>query len=58
MFLPILDTFLPENDRYLPVDPGNVLQEGTFPQVPILTGIAEPIADAQYSNFFLGIPIF
>ncbi|KAK5644290.1 hypothetical protein RI129_008135 [Pyrocoelia pectoralis] len=48
MLLPVVDSFLPESDRYLPISPEEAFKNGTFKQVPILTGITPPIADAQY----------
>lgn len=50
MFLPVVDTFLPENNRYLPVEPSKALKEGTYLQVPILTGITKPITHPQHGN--------
>ncbi|KAJ8947149.1 hypothetical protein NQ318_002511 [Aromia moschata] len=50
-FFPVVDTFLPENDRYLPVDPSTALKDGNFPQVPILTGISKPITYPQLSEW-------
>ncbi|XP_049803025.1 carboxylesterase 4A-like [Schistocerca nitens] len=37
--LPVVDSFLPESDRYLPLDPLEALQLGSYRQVPVLTGI-------------------
>ncbi|XP_031339910.1 liver carboxylesterase 4-like isoform X2 [Photinus pyralis] len=48
MLLPVIDTFLHENDRYLPTHPEHAFRNGTFKQVPILTGITRPIVDIQY----------
>lgn len=47
MLLPIVDTFLPENDRYLPTSPNRAFKSGTYMQVPILTGIEKPIMQSQ-----------
>lgn len=50
MLLPVMDTFLPENDRYLPTMPETAFKSGTYMQVPILTGIAKPISFPQYGT--------
>ncbi|EFA11201.1 pyrethroid hydrolase Ces2a isoform X1 [Tribolium castaneum] len=50
-FLPVVDTFLPENNRYLPLNPTNALKEGTDWQVPVLTGISKPITDEQFMQW-------
>ncbi|CAH0562199.1 unnamed protein product, partial [Brassicogethes aeneus] len=47
-FMPVVDTFLPANNRYLPVEPTKALKDGTYLQVPILTGITKPIANQQF----------
>ncbi|XP_068085152.1 acylcarnitine hydrolase [Anabrus simplex] len=39
LVLPVLDTFLPENEQYLPRDPEEVLDSGSYQAMPILTGI-------------------
>lgn len=49
-FLPVVDTFLADTNRYLPLDPVHALREGTYLQVPILTGISKPITDEQFSK--------
>lgn len=46
MFYPV-DTFLSENNQYLPIEVGKVLKEGTYFQVPILTGISKPITNNE-----------
>nr|WCC58157.1 carboxylesterase [Pharsalia antennata] len=51
MFLPVVDNFLPENNRYLPVELSRALKEGTFLQVPILTGISKPITYPQLDEW-------
>ncbi|KAJ8917948.1 hypothetical protein NQ315_002643 [Exocentrus adspersus] len=51
MFLPVVDSFLPENNRYLPIEPTKALKEGTFLQVPILTGISKPITYSQLDEW-------
>jgi hypothetical protein len=38
MVLPVVDTFLPEPERYLPRDPKEVLQTGSYVTMPVLTG--------------------
>lgn len=50
MFLPVVDTFLPASNRYLPEAPDKVLKGGTYLQVPILTGLTNPITNPQYCN--------
>ncbi|RZC35932.1 carboxylesterase 4A, partial [Asbolus verrucosus] len=50
-FLPVVDTFLPQNDRYLPLHPIDALKEGKYLQVPMLTGISKPIADEQFMQW-------
>ncbi|XP_060516417.1 carboxylesterase 5A-like [Cylas formicarius] len=47
LFLPVVDTFLAENNRYLPNEPAKAFREATFFQVPILTGISKPITHPQ-----------
>ncbi|KAF2884977.1 hypothetical protein ILUMI_21198 [Ignelater luminosus] len=49
MLLPVMDIFLPENDRYLPTMPETAFKSGTYMQVPILTGITKPISFPQYA---------
>lgn len=44
-----MDTFLPENNQYLPIEPGQTLKDGTYYQVPILTGITSSISAKQQS---------
>ncbi|XP_034253761.1 acetylcholinesterase [Thrips palmi] len=39
--LPVSDSFLPPEEQYLPKDPRDALREGAFPQVPIMTGVAD-----------------
>ncbi|KAF5296929.1 hypothetical protein FQR65_LT10079 [Abscondita terminalis] len=51
MLLPTVDTFLPKNDQYLPVHPSQAFKNGTYFQVPILTGITKPVTDFQYSRW-------
>lgn len=51
MFLPIEDTFLSENNRYLPFNIEDRLRDGKFPQVPILTGVGQPITEFRYSMY-------
>ncbi|XP_068916707.1 carboxylesterase 4A-like isoform X3 [Tenebrio molitor] len=50
-FLPVVDTFLADTNRYLPLDPVHALREGTYLQVPILTGISKPITDEQFMQW-------
>ncbi|XP_069687014.1 carboxylesterase 5A [Periplaneta americana] len=38
MVLPVVDTFLPETEQYLPRDPKEVLQTGNYITMPLLTG--------------------
>ncbi|XP_076262047.1 carboxylesterase 4A-like isoform X2 [Rhynchophorus ferrugineus] len=51
-FLPIVDNFLPENNRYLPYEPAKAFREATFFQVPILTGISKPITYPQLNEWY------
>ncbi|KAF6211216.1 hypothetical protein GE061_014332 [Apolygus lucorum] len=37
--LPVVDTFLPEEEQYLPVSPEESLSSGMFLKIPILTGV-------------------
>lgn len=46
-----MDTFLTANDQYLPSPPEKVLREGSFPQIPILTGISKPVSDPEYRKY-------
>lgn len=43
----MVDTFLPVNNQYLPIEPGQTLKDGTYYQVPILTGINSFIPSNQ-----------
>lgn len=38
MVLPVVDSFLPEPESYLPRDPKEVLQTGNYVTMPVLTG--------------------
>ncbi|PSN45889.1 Neuroligin-4 [Blattella germanica] len=38
MVLPVVDSFLPESEQYLPRDPKEVLQTGNYLTMPLLTG--------------------
>lgn len=38
MVLPVVDSFLPETEQYLPRDPTEVLQTGNYATMPVLTG--------------------
>ena len=40
MVLPVVDSFLPESEQYLPRDPKLVLQSGDYDTMPVLTGTA------------------
>lgn len=46
-FYPVADTFLPENNQYLPIEAGQTLKDGTYYQVPILTGITKPLPNNE-----------
>ncbi|XP_017775740.1 PREDICTED: acylcarnitine hydrolase [Nicrophorus vespilloides] len=50
-FMPVVDTFLPASDQYLPIEPSRAFKEGTYIQVPLLTGISKPVADPQFSQW-------
>ena len=38
MVLPVVDSFLPETEQYLPRDPKEVLETGNYATMPVLTG--------------------
>jgi hypothetical protein len=38
MVLPVVDSFLPGPEQYLPRDPKEVLQTGNYVTMPVLTG--------------------
>jgi hypothetical protein len=38
MVLPVVDSFLPESEQYLPRDPKEVLLTGNYATMPVLTG--------------------
>jgi hypothetical protein len=40
MMLPVVDSFLPETEQYLPRDPKDVLETGNYVKMPVLTGTA------------------
>lgn len=44
-----MDTFLPENNQYLPIEPGQTLKDGTYYQVPILTGVTSHVPNKEKS---------
>nr|XP_022901143.1 carboxylesterase 4A [Onthophagus taurus] len=51
LFLPIVDDFLPENDKYLLKSAEIALQHDTKQQVPIMVGISRKISDFQYNKW-------
>ncbi|KAK4887815.1 hypothetical protein RN001_004086 [Aquatica leii] len=51
MLLPTVDTFLPKSDQYFPIHPSLAFKNGTYLQVPILTGITKPIVDSKFNKW-------
>ena len=53
MMLPVVDSFLPESEQYLPRDPKEVLQTGNYAMVPVLTGTTRhegAVTLCEYTN--------
>lgn len=50
--MPIVDTFLPEKERYLPVSLQTAFQSGNFTAVPLLTGITDFLSNAEQCNYY------
>ncbi|KAI5755211.1 hypothetical protein M8J77_015027 [Diaphorina citri] len=53
LVLPVVDTFLPDIEQYLPRDPITALEEGMYHKVPVLTGITShegAISIARWSD--------
>nr|QIK02117.1 carboxylesterase 19 [Holotrichia parallela] len=51
LFLPVVDDFLSEADKYLPNDPTKSLKDGTYVQVAIMAGISKVIVDFQHDKW-------